>query len=274
MLTNKRLNKFIATMSVSLLLSQSAFAATYKVVPNDSLYKIGKLFNTSVTSLKNDNNLKGDIIYPGQALNVPAKVHTVVSGESLYLIAKKYNVSLDSLRKANNKWDNLIYPNNKLLIPSSNVTSNNTKTSTNSATNKPSSNSVQAPQKAKSVIPYTQADLDVLSRLVHAEAGGESYKTRVCVAAVVINRVKSNQFPNSIQKVVYEVSDGHYQFTPVLNGMINKPATEEDKKAALEALNGNDPTKGALYFFDNTITNKWLLSKPVALHSDKMTFAY
>ena len=89
-----------------------------------------------------------------------------------------------------------------------------------------------------------------------------------------INRVKSNQFPNSIQKVVYEVSDGHYQFTPVLNGMINKPATEEDKKAALEALNGNDPTKGALYFFDNTITNKWLLSKPVALHSDKMTFAY
>ncbi|EDS78686.1 cell wall hydrolase [Clostridium massiliodielmoense] len=268
MLRNKRLNKFIATMSVSLLLSQSVFAATYKVVPNDSLYKIGKLFNTSVTSIKNNNNLKGDIIYPGQALNVPAKVHNVVSGESLYLISKKYNISLDSLRKANNKWDNLIYPNDKLLIPSLNVTS------TNSATTKPSSTSVQASTTPKSVIPYTQDDLDVLSRLVHAEAGGESYKTRVCVASVVINRVKSNQFPNSIKGVVYEVSDGHYQFTPVLNGMINKPATEEDKKAALEALNGNDPTKGALYFFDNTVTNKWLLSKPVALHSDKMTFAY
>lgn len=274
MLRNKKLNKFIATMSASLLLSQSVFAATYKVVPNDSLYKIGKVFNTSVTSLKTDNNLKGDIIYPGQALNVPAKIHTVVSGESLYLISKKYGISLASLRKANNKWDDLIYPNDKLLIPSLNGTSNNSKTSTNSTTNKPSSNSVQASETAKSVIPYTQSDLDVLSRLVHAEAGGESYKTRVCVASVVINRVKSSKFPNSIKGVVYEVSDGHYQFTPVLNGMINKPATEEDKKAALEALNGNDPTKGALYFFDNTITNKWLLSKPVALHSDKMTFAY
>ncbi|MCD3217507.1 LysM peptidoglycan-binding domain-containing protein [Clostridium botulinum C] len=262
MLKSKNLNKFIAAISISLLMAQPAFAATYKVVPNDSLYKISKVFNTSVTSLKSDNKLSGDIIYPGQAINVPAKVHSVVYGESLYLISKKYGISLESLRRANNKWDDLIYPNDKLLIaftPSSS-TANNT-------------SSGQA-KSNKSVIPYTESDLELLSRLVHAEAGGEGYRTKVCVASVVINRVKSNQFPNSIKNVIYEVSDGHYQFTPVLNGMINKAATDDDKKAALEALNGNDPTKGALYFFDNTITNQWLLSKPVALHSDKMTFAY
>ncbi|AEB75346.1 cell wall hydrolase [Clostridium botulinum] len=267
MLKSKNLNKFIAAMSVSLLLTQPAFAATYKVVPNDSLYKISKVFNTSVNSLKSDNKLDGDIIYPGQAISVPAKVHSVVYGESLYLISKKYSISLESLRRANNKWDNLIYPNDKLLIPST------TSVTSNSNTNNTSLSSGQA-KSIKSVIPYTQNDLDLLSRLVHAEAGGESYNTKVCVASVVINRVKSNKFPNSIKNVIYEVSDGHYQFTPVLNGMINKAASADDQKAALEALSGNDPTKGALYFFDNTVTNQWLLSKPVALHSDKMTFAY
>ncbi|KEI12449.1 peptidoglycan-binding protein [Clostridium novyi B str. ATCC 27606] len=262
MLKSKNLNKFIAAISMSLLMAQPAFAATYTVVPNDSLYKISEIFNTSVNSLKSDNKLSGDIIYPGQAINVPAKVHSVIYGESLYLISKKYGISLESLRYANNKWDDLIYPNDKLLIPC---------TTSNSTTNYISSGQAKS---NKSVIPYTQSDLEVLSRLVHAEAGGESYRTKVCVASVVINRVKSNQFPNSIKNVIYQVSDGHYQFTPVLNGMINKAATDDDKKAALEALNGNDPTKGALYFFDNTITNQWLLSKPVALHSDKMTFAY
>ncbi|WP_242946982.1 LysM peptidoglycan-binding domain-containing protein, partial [Clostridium haemolyticum] len=68
--------------------AQPAFAATYTVVPNDSLYKISEIFNTSVNSLKSDNKLSGDI-YPGQAINVPAKVHSVIYGESLYLISKK-----------------------------------------------------------------------------------------------------------------------------------------------------------------------------------------
>jgi len=60
----------------------------------------------------------------------------------------------------------------------------------------------------------------------------------------------------------------------VLNGYINKPAQAEAVKAAYAALSGVDPTNGALFFYDNTITNQWLLSKPVALTVDKLVFAY
>src|SRR3712207_212416 len=70
MLKSKNLNKFIAAISMSLLMAQPAFAATYTVVPNDSLYKISEIFNTSVNSLKSDNKLSGDIIYRSEERRV------------------------------------------------------------------------------------------------------------------------------------------------------------------------------------------------------------
>lgn len=259
---NKKLRTFLATMSMSLLLAFPAAAATYKVVPNDNLYRLGILFNTSVDTLKANNHLSGDTIYVGQALQVPGSTHTVKSGDTLYLIAKKYGISLDSLRKANNKWDSLIYPNQTLTIPGGSASSS-----------QPSGNNVQAPS-SKSVISYTSSDLDLLARLVRAEAEDQPYSAKVSVAAVVVNRVQSKEFPNTIKEVIYQRISGYYQFSPVLNGAINKPASEEDRKAALEALYGTDPTNGALFYFDTSATNKWLWSKPVAAKIDKMVFAY
>ncbi len=89
---------------------------------------------------------------------------------------------------------------------------------------------------------------------------------------MVINRIKSSQFPNSISSVIYQKSDGYYQFTPVVNGWINKPATEASKKAAKEALYGSDPSKGALYYFDDSATNKWLWSKPITARIGNMVY--
>jgi len=123
-------------------------------------------------------------------------------------------------------------------------------------------------------IPYTQSDLDLLARLITAEADNQPYVAKVAVGAVVVNRVKDSRFPNTISGVIYDKSYGYYQFTPVMNGMINKPASQEALRAAYDALNGVDPTNGALYFFDNTATNKWLWSKPIALRSGIMVFAY
>jgi len=124
------------------------------------------------------------------------------------------------------------------------------------------------------VIPYTQSDVDLLARLITAEAGSQPYNAKVSVGAVVINRVKNPLYPNTISGVIYERSNGYYQFTPVINGWINKPATSDSIKAAYDALKGIDPTKGALYYFDNSATNQWLLSKPVAIRIDKMIFSY
>ncbi|SKA72912.1 LysM domain-containing protein [Clostridium sp. USBA 49] len=254
-----KLNKFKTTLlavSLAVLSTNSAKAANYKVVQGDSLYTISKTFNTNTNTLKNTNNLKSDIIYPGQVLDVPAKTYTVKSGDSLYLISKKYQISLDLLRKANNYWKDTIYVGQTLLIPEGSV----------SAVSTPSNIS-------KSVISYTESDLDLLARLITAEAQGEPYKAQVAVGAVVINRVQSANWPNTIKEVIYQKSNGYYQFTPVLNGWINKPASSTARQAALEALKGSDPTNGAEFYFDNSTTNAWLWSKPISLKVGNMIFA-
>ena len=123
-------------------------------------------------------------------------------------------------------------------------------------------------------ITYSASDVDLLARLITAEAQGEPYNAKVAVGAVVVNRVKSGSFPNSISGVIYQTINGYYQFTPVLNGWINKPANADSITAAKAALSGIDPTKGALFYFDNSITNSWLLAKPVSITIDKLIFAF
>lgn len=239
------------------LTAQAAFGASYTVQRNDSLYIIGQMFNTSYTVIKSDNKLSGDTIHPGQKLYVRARSHTVKSGETLSIIAGKYGISLAQLRKANNKWDDMIYPGQQLNIPGMAA-------GTNSSTN-----------SSKAVISYTEAELDLLARLVRAEAESEPYAAKVGVAAVIVNRIKSDLFPNTISSVIYEISsNGYYQFTPVKNGMIKKPASQQDRNAALEALKGNDPSNGALFYFDDSATNKWLWSKPVKAWIGRMVFVY
>lgn len=130
------------------------------------------------------------------------------------------------------------------------------------------------PQVTSGVIKHSISDVDLLARLITAEANGEGPDAMLAVGAVVVNRAHSSKFPNSISEVINEKSNGHYQFTPVLNGMINKTATKSAITAASEALKGTDPTNGALYFFDDTVTNEWLTSKKVATSVGNLTFAY
>ncbi len=101
--------------------------------------------------------------------------------------------------------------------------------------------------------------LDLLARVINGEARGEPYLGQVAVGAVIMNRVKSSEFPNTIAGVIYQKG----QFTCVTDGQIDKPF--EDKatiyKAAREAMNGSDPTNGCLYFYDPRYTkSKWLFS--------------
>ncbi len=250
-LRNKIITGAVATVMSLMLLTSTALAADYKVVSKDTLYTISRLFNTTVNKLMTDNNLPDSRIYPGQVLQVPAAVYTVKSGDTLFLIAQRYNIPFYNMRKANNEWDNLIYPGQKLLLPG--VASSDTANGT--------------------VIPYTAAELDLLARLISAEAKGESYDTMVAVGGVVVNRVQSTEWPNTIWDVINHVSGGYYQFTPVKNGYINNPATSDAIRAAWAALYGADPSNGAMFFFDNSSTNEWLWSKTITARIGKMIFA-
>ncbi|RJX27918.1 MAG: cell wall hydrolase [Dethiobacter sp.] len=107
--------------------------------------------------------------------------------------------------------------------------------------------------------PYSPEDIDLLARLVHAEAKGETYQGKIAVAATVLNRIKSADYPDTIPGVIYQ----NNQYCPVRNGQINRPADEDAFRAVEEALEGNDPTGGALSFFNpSKSSNRWIRSRP------------
>lgn len=106
------------------------------------------------------------------------------------------------------------------------------------------------------------SNLNLLSRLVYGEARGEPYSGQVAVAAVILNRVSSSSFPNTVAGVIYQSG----AFDAVSDGQINMTPDSTARKAAQDALNGWDPSYGAIYYFNpNTATNKWIWSRPVTV---------
>lgn len=117
----------------------------------------------------------------------------------------------------------------------------------------------------------SSSDVTLLARCVYAEARGEPYTGMVAVAAVVLNRVGSSKFPNSIAGVIYQAG----AFTCVSDGQINLSPNNTAREAARAAINGWDPTYGCLYYYNPaTATSKWIWSLRVAITIGKHSFAY
>ena len=113
------------------------------------------------------------------------------------------------------------------------------------------------------------SNVNLLARVVYGEARGEPYTGQVAVAAVVLNRVKSSKFPNTIAGVVYQSG----AFDAVADGQVNMTPDATAKKAAQDALNGWDPSYGAIYYFNpSTATNKWIWSRPMTVTIGKHRF--
>lgn len=106
------------------------------------------------------------------------------------------------------------------------------------------------------------SDVNLLARAIYGEARGEPYNGMVAVGAVILNRVKNSNFPNTIAGVIYQSG----AFTAVSDGQINLTPNSQSISAARDALNGWDPSNGALYYFNpDTATNKWIWSRPVTV---------
>ena len=109
---------------------------------------------------------------------------------------------------------------------------------------------------------YSNSDLNLLAHLVYAEARGESYTGQVAVASVVLNRVKNSSFPNTVAGVIYQSG----AFSVVADGQINLAPNQTAISAAQDALNGWDPSYGAIYYFNpNTARSSWIWSRPVTV---------
>ncbi len=112
-------------------------------------------------------------------------------------------------------------------------------------------------------------DLALLARLISAEARGEPYNGQVAVGAVVLNRVEHPSFPNSISGVIYQGG----AFTCITDGQFNEPVAESAYRAAQDAMNGSDPSGGAIYYFNpSTATSKWIWSRPLLVTIGKHRF--
>lgn len=106
----------------------------------------------------------------------------------------------------------------------------------------------------------SSSQADLLARLISAEARGEPYSGQVAVGAVVLNRIKHPSFPNTLSGVIYQSG----AFTCISDGQFNQPVAESAYRAARDALNGVDPSGGAIYYFNpSTATSSWIWSRPL-----------
>lgn len=104
------------------------------------------------------------------------------------------------------------------------------------------------------------ATVNLLARVISAEARGEPYAGQVAVGAVILNRVEHPSFPSTVAGVVYQPG----AFTCMVDGQIDQPVAESCVRAAQEALNGSDPSGGAIYYFNpSTATSSWIWSRPL-----------
>lgn len=115
----------------------------------------------------------------------------------------------------------------------------------------------------------SSSEVELLARIINGEARGEPYAGQVAVGAVVLNRVRSSSFPNTIAGVIYQSG----AFTAVSDGQINAAVTSSCYSAARDALNGWDPSGGALYYYNPaTATSSWIWSRPIITQIGRHVF--
>ena len=228
-------------LSLLVLVNTAVVAqGAYTVQPGDSLFLLASRYNTSINAIKTGNNLGSDTIYVNQTLDIPVNSlatasYTVKSGDSLYHLARRFDTTVQELKLANRLLSDVIVVGQRLTVPGQNNLLD---------------------QRAS----LNTSERDILARIVHAEAQGEPYSGKVAVAAVIFNRVDSPDFPNTVHGVIYQP----WQFEPVLNGWMDKPADKEAYRAVDDALTGQDPAHGAVLFYNPVkAPNAWMATRPV-----------
>lgn len=163
-------------------------------------------------------------------------VHTVEAGDSLYWIALTYGLSIAELKELNNLKSDVLRVGQRLLVP------------------------VDQVKHYPVGVRLTNQEVEWLAQMIYAEARGEPYLGQVAVGAVIINRMLSPQFPNTLRGVLFQTN----AFQPIQNGSFYMTPNETARRAALEALNGHDPTGGALFFFNpRRSSDRFMHSRPV-----------
>ncbi len=174
-------------------------------------------------------------------------VHKVSQGQNLWLIAQRYGVTVKELVAWNtlSKPDTL-YPGQALLV-------------------RPAAGSTFGRLGR-----FSAGEMDLLARVIYAEARGEDFEGQVAVGAVVLNRLEDPDFPKSLYEVVYQPG----AFSAVQDRQVRLKPDEAAREAAAAAVSGEDPTGGALFYYNPAIArDRWIKTRPVLKVIGNHTFA-
>ena len=208
---------------------------------------------------------------------VEAKINErVVKGDTLWEMGQPYGVTVDNIKEENDLSNDLILIDEILQLPAPLTAVLPLSTSMLEKADQPiePKEEIKEEETAEPAITLSNEEKDLFARLVEAEAKGESYEGKVAVATVVLNRLESPEFPDTVTNVINEVVGSAYAFSPVQNGEINKPASDESKRAVDEALTRNDRLQDCIYFYNPEIaTDTWILTREVVTTIGNHVFA-
>jgi len=230
--------------------SQNIRAGEELIIPDPEGQDPGRNFNQRLFSREEDFSLnftqqyavrinpEGEAPEIDDIANDELISYHVSPGDTLYDIAREFNTSIGVLEALNNLNNGALRAGETITVPVRNLSQR------------------QALSRSLS-----SEELDLLARAIYGEARGEPYTGQVAVGAVIINRVLSPDFPDSIEGVIYQSG----QFTPVQDGSIYLEADSSARNAARDALNGKDPTGGALFFYnpDKATDREWTSRREV-----------
>ena len=241
-----------AFVLVSAGVSAQTVYTAYTVKSGDTCYKIAQHFGVDPSAVVNANGLSanGALIYPGKNLLIDGNAknsaggnYTVKSGDTLHKIAVAYGTTTAKLRALNSLGTDRIYKGQVLTTGSSAVSSSS----------------------------LSENEVYLLAKMIYAEARGESYTGQVAVGAVIMNRISSDLFPDTLAGVLYQ----DRQFTAVGDGQFDALTPDDTAKAAAyDAANGSDPTGGCLYYWNPAkASNAYLNAKTIIVTIGNHVFA-
>lgn len=243
----------------------TAMAATVTVEPGQSLWSIARSEGVSLQAMEAANpNVNPLNLQVGSTVQVPASTSYVVKpGDTLFTVGRRFGITLSAMLAANPQ----VNPQNLQIGSTIHLPSSASGTTQQKHT-------VSAHVAVSSS--DTSSNLYWLEHVINAEAGGESLQAQIAVGDVIMHRMAAGGYGNTVQQVVFQVSDGHYQFTSVANGYIYATPNTSSITAAEDVLQGGqDVVPGALVFYNpsETPAGSWVRQQPVVRQIGNLIFA-